>query len=367
MAGLSMSEMIIHSKFKEYPVRFVDDFTIPLRDEIANGAFVIIDKTVFELYRSRFADLLPADRFLVIEANETNKTMGNCQAVIETLVARQVRRNQRLLAIGGGVIQDITAFVASILYRGIEWSFFPTTLLAQGDSCIGSKTSINLGDKKNLVGNFYPPAAIYIDTVFLDSLESDDIKSGIGEMLHFYFYADSPLVDKLVADYHRLLGERILLLKYINGSLAIKKSVIEIDEFDKGERNKFNYGHTFGHALETITDYGVKHGQAVTVGMDIANYLSVTMGLMDQNLFDEMHAKLALNFPVYDFGRCSMEAYFEALAKDKKNTGNNLGCILAEGPGRLVRRQVPFDDALKRMIRDYFDGKQYKPSLQQDK
>ena len=237
------------------------------------------------------------------------------------------------MAIGGGIIQDVTAFSASIIYRGIEWSFFPTTLLAQADSCIGSKTSINLGNKKNLIGNFYPPTEIYIDTAFLATLPEADILSGIGEMLHYYYYAASPFFEKIISKRPQLLSERRLLRDYIRESLQIKKGVIEIDEFDKGERNKFNYGHTFGHALETITDYGIKHGQAVTVGMDIANYLSVRMRLMGQALFDTLHAKLAVNFPGYNFSKCNMEAYFDALAKDKKNIGSNLGCILSEGPG----------------------------------
>lgn len=349
-----MFEIIIHSKFKEYPVYFVDDFTIALRDEINKNAFIIIDKIVYDLYQAGFAGMLSHENHLVVEANEMNKTLEKCQTIIEILVERKVRRNQRLIAIGGGVIQDITAFTASILYRGIEWSFFPTTLLAQADSCIGSKTSINLGDKKNLIGNFYPPSSIYIDTGFLDSLSSDDIKSGIGEMLHFYFYANSPFIDKIIKDYHFVLTDRRLLNEYITESLAIKKSVIEIDEFDKSERNKFNYGHTFGHALETMTNYGIKHGQAITVGMDIANYLSVKLGMMSQSDFNEIHAKLSVNFPSYDLSRYSMELYYAALRKDKKNIGSSLGCILSEGPGRLVRKQVPFDAGLETMISDYF-------------
>lgn len=355
-----MSDMVICSKFKEYGVNFVDDFTVPLKREIDDGAFIILDNNVFDLYRARLDGVLKNERYLIVEANETNKTLGRCKEIIETLVEKKVRRNQKLVAVGGGVVQDITAFVASILYRGIEWAFFPTTLLAQGDSCIGSKTSINLGDKKNLIGNFYPPSSIYIDTAFLASLETDDIKSGIGEMLHFYFYANSPYIDKMIGNYAQAISNRSVLVEYIRESLSIKKSVIEVDEFDKGERNKFNYGHTFGHAIETITDYGIKHGQAVTMGMDIANYLSVRMGLMDQPLFDVLHAKLVVNFPCYDFNQCNMEAYFDALAKDKKNIGSNLGCILSEGPGRLVRQQVPFDDILKDMIRTYFSSQVYK-------
>lgn len=349
-----MSDLLIHSKFRDYRVAFVDDFTTPLKAETEKDAFIIIDSNVFDLYRERLHGVVREDRCLILEANEKNKTLDKCQDIIKTLVEKQARRNHKLVAIGGGVIQDVTAFVASILYRGLEWTFFPTTLLAQGDSCIGSKTSINLGDKKNLIGNFYPPSSIYIDTVFLDSLAVDDVKSGIGEMLHFYFYANSPLIEKLIAQYHSVLADRRLLVEYILGSLAIKKSVIEADEFDKGERNKFNYGHTFGHALETITGYGIKHGQAVTVGMDVANYVSMKLGLVQPEFFRNTHAMLAVNFPDYDFRNCNRESYFSALSKDKKNLRNNLGCILSEGPGRLVRHQIPFDERLKDIIASYF-------------
>lgn len=349
-----MSEITIDSKFKEYYVRFVDDFTIPLADEIDKNAFIIVDLNVFNVYKSRLSGILKEDHYLVVEAHETTKTLESCQTVIETLVAKKVRRNQKLIAIGGGVIQDVTAFVASILYRGIEWVFFPTTLLAQADSCIGSKTSINLGDKKNLIGNFYPPSGIFIDTGFLESLTPDDVKSGIGEMLHFYFYADSPFTNELIRQYDQILGNRGLLRDFIRESLAIKKSVIEIDEFDKGERNKFNYGHTFGHALETLTNYGIKHGQAITVGMDMANYLSMRISMLPPEQFDVMHLKLAVNFPCYDFRSCSMKTFFEALSNDKKNIGNNLGCILSEGPGKLIRHQIPFGTDLQNMIIDYF-------------
>src|SRR3972149_5423083 len=134
--------MIIRSIFRDYSVHFISDFAPVLNSFADKHAFFIID----------------------------------------ALVDKKVRRNEKLVAIGGGIIQDVTAFSASIIYRGIEWTFFPTTLLAQADSCIGSKTSINLGDKKNLVGNFYPPSDVFIDMTYLNSLAVDDIKSGIGEI-----------------------------------------------------------------------------------------------------------------------------------------------------------------------------------------
>lgn len=350
-----MSDKItIKSIFREYSVNFVNDFIPYLKSEVNEGAFIVIDSFIINYYKHKILDIITPDKYIVVEANEYNKTIAKCTEIIEILVDRHFRKNQKLIAIGGGVIQDLTAFTASIIYRGVEWVFFPTTLLAQGDSCIGSKTSINIGDKKNLIGNFYPPSNIFIDINFLDSLISDDIKSGIGEMLHFYFYANSPLSVKLIANYDNVLRNRKLLIEYIMQSLAIKKSVIELDEFDKEERNKFNYGHTFGHAIESVTGYRVKHGQGVTVGMDIANYVSTKFGLVDKAFFDKMHSALLINFPIYNWEHFDLDAYFDALTKDKKNIGESLVCILSEGPGKLVKKQLPFDSKFKGIINNYF-------------
>ncbi len=346
--------MFIKSIFRNYQVSFIEDFTSILTELADQGPFFIIDSLVLDVYGDRITTAVPKGRFLVIEANERNKSFDSCRGVIETLVEKRVRRDEKLVAIGGGIIQDITAFSASIIYRGMDWIFFPTTLLAQSDSCIGSKTSINLDDKKNLIGNFYPPAAVFIDMVFLSSLGVDDIKSGIGEMLHYYFYAESPFFNKMIKNYNALIRNREMLSEYIRESLVIKKGVIEIDEFDRAERNKFNYGHTFGHALESVTEYSIKHGQAVTVGMDLANYVSLRIGFMEPNIFHDLHAKLFLNFPVFDWQDIALDRYCNLLTKDKKNVGGNIGCILASKPGALFKKQLPLDDAFRGVIRDYF-------------
>jgi 3-dehydroquinate synthase len=356
-----MSDFLpIKSLFRDYNVHFVEDFTLPLQRLVDQHAFFIIDAVVSEIYKEKLNGVIPAGRFLIVEANENNKSLDKCRLIIETLVDRQVRRNERLVAMGGGIIQDLTAFSASIIYRGIDWAFFPTTLLAQADSCIGSKTSINLGDKKNLIGNFYPPSDVFIDTTFLNSLIVDDIKSGIGEILHYYLYAASLLFDELISDYEMIFLDRNLLMKYIRESLKIKKSVIEIDEFDREERNKFNYGHTFGHAIESVTDYEIKHGQAVTIGMDLANYVSIKMGFMSPNIFHDLHVKLSINFPEFDWSRIDFDRYFDLLSKDKKNVGNNVGCILARDAGILLKRQLPLDDHLREIIHTYFAGQALK-------
>ncbi len=354
----------VKSIMRNYAVEFVADFTDRLSDFASPGSFFIVDTKVFDLYRHRIERIIPAERLLLVEATESHKTLEYGSQVIKTLIEKKIRRNTVLVAVGGGIIQDITAFVSSIFLRGIEWVFFPTTLLAQADSCIGSKTSINFSGYKNILGNFYPPSKVFIDLGFLESLSENDIKSGIGEMLHYYFIAGSPWAKKIDEEYDQLFAEAQCknLHKYIRESLMIKKEVIERDEFDKGERNLFNYGHTFGHAIETLTDYMVSHGQAVTLGMDIANYISWQRGMLDQAVFNDMRAILMKNMPAFEITQDSLAKYLEILAKDKKNVDNELVCILTEGPGRMKKVRLPLDDRLGELILVCFERRVMKVS-----
>ena len=345
----------IKSDIRDYSVEIIDDSLKFIHKELIIGSFFIIDENIFRIYfKNSIFEKFP-NNFLIIQPNEVNKSIDKCKSIIERLVEKNIRHNQKLVAIGGGITQDITAFIASIYLRGVDWIFFPTTLLAQADSCIGGKTSINLNDIKNIVGGFNPPVRIYLDFKFLETLSIEDIKSGIGEILHFYYYSNSPYIKKMIEDYDNLINNPRDLVEYINESLMIKKSVIEFDEFDKGERNKFNYGHTFGHAIETGTNYTIKHGQAVTVGMDIANYISYHSGFMSQAKYNEAKKILEINFPKYNWLKFDISLFLDSLSKDKKNEGKNLGCILSKGPGDLFKQFLPIDEKFKSLINNYFE------------
>jgi len=337
-----------------YEALFVDDCATTIKAYEIENTFFVIDKNVWNHYRKLLLSLLPKERTFIVQATEKKKTLEFCYKLIKLLIGRNIRKNSRLVAIGGGIIQDITAFISSILFRGIDWCFVPTTLLAQADSCIGGKTSINIGTYKNLLGNFYPPSRIFIDLKFLCSLPKDALRSGVGEMLHFYFIAGSKFADKVSANYDQLISDPMVLKEYIVASLKIKKAVIERDEFDKNIRNLFNYGHTFGHALETVSNYKISHGQAVTIGMDIANYLSLNLGYLSKLDFEKMHNILTKNIPQYDLGKIDLEKYLAALARDKKNKGHNLGCILSDGPGAMKMAQLPFNAKLRALLLAYF-------------
>ena len=345
-----MFDLFVSSSRRDYSVSFSS--SIPeLESGLTDNSFLLIDSKVDFLY----PDLSPkfGDRVLVIEATEENKSLPFCQKVISFLVDNGMKRNYKLIAIGGGIIQDITGFVASILFRGVEWVFFPTTLLAQADSCIGSKTSINFMDAKNLVGTFYPPSKIFCCTDFLNTLEDREIKSGIGEILHYYLYEDSLKTDDIVENYNLLFEDRSRLLPHIAESLSIKQIMVEKDEFDTNERRVFNYGHTFGHAIEIISNYGVPHGQAVTLGMDLANYISFKIGLIDWDKYLSLRKILKKNMPDFKLTEDKLDLYMSALSKDKKNISDSIVCILAHDIGDIRVYRLNDKQKLKEVILQY--------------
>lgn len=348
-------ELTITSRAGNYDVTFIENFAEVLKNQYKEDTFFIIDERLMQLYKDPFTSILNKEYYITIKVKEQHKTLDYCQQLIQSLIGKGIRKNYTLVAFGGGIVQDITGFISSILFRGIRWEFFPTTLLAQADSCVGSKTSINFNEYKNLLGNFYPPSNIYIDARFLETLPVSEIKSGIGEILHFFMIANSPLLIRLADQYDELLSSPWMLKDYIIESLNIKKKVVEVDEYDRNERNVFNYGHTFGHAIETVSRYNVSHGQAVTMGMDIANFVSLSLGKLDQRDFEYMHNLLLKNMPVFRLSADMIEYYFTVLSKDKKNVGKNLGCILSSGLGAMQMTQLPLDDKLKKVIIAYFE------------
>ena len=338
----------VQSYRKKYKVSFTDIQDIP---KIENS-IAIIDRNVYNLYKDSLVGKF--DYLCTVEATESNKTLDKCITLLDYLCRRQeVKKDTLLVAVGGGITQDITSFIASILYRGISWSFIPTTLLAQADSCIGSKTSINHRGVKNLVGSFYPPDNIWCDPKFLNSLEDSDIDSGIGEMLHYFMLCDSDYLDKI--DKEDLAGA-------IAESLRIKKDMIEKDEFDENERRIFNYGHTFGHAIESLSDYSVKHGLAVTLGMHIANYVSYRLGFIPKDTLDYLQSKIEFNLPAFEME--DLDGYISNLLKDKKNVGRQLVCILPYGVADYRVTHIEDIDNLSSILEEYFDERKQKQQVQ---
>ncbi len=330
----------IKSNVKDYSVT-IGQLSNYLHELLAlDHKMFVVDNRVYELYKDSVLKDLPKNLLMLISAEEDNKTLNGVQEVYDFLLQSPAKRNLTLITIGGGILQDITGFVASSLYRGINWILIPTTLLAQADSCIGSKTSLNYKGYKNLIGSFYPPSKVWIDPSFVDTLTEEDFYSGIGEIIKLHIMGgQAPLID--LATSFRLLSKRdtSTIERLIFSSLRIKLSYMEGDEYDLGRRNLLNYGHCVGHAIESITNYRIPHGQAIIIGMIIANQISVARGLLSQDKCDLLEKTYLL--PALKTHLLSEEykpdQIIDAMGKDKKRTGKGLVVIMIDNNDELIR------------------------------
>jgi len=355
MEGIQLSNFIVKSSIHDYEVMFINDLKVALKENVLNDDFIIVDNKIIDLYGSIIKEVLVVNNLICINANETQKSYEGIIPVIKQLIDNGFRKNNRLVAIGGGITQDVTAFISSIMYRGVNWIYFPTTLLAQCDSCIGSKTSINFDKYKNQLGGFYPPNKIFIYPSFIDTLSKEEIMSGMGEMLHYFIVSGENDFEMYKALYKDAFINKEILAVLISRSLEIKKGYIEVDEFDKNIRQVFNYGHSFGHAIESLTNYKIPHGIAVSFGMDIANYLSVKMGFINQDIRDSIGLVLDTITYGYSIKNLELYAFLDALGKDKKNEGKKLGLILNKGYGKIFKNITVVDEELICWLKEYFE------------
>lgn len=344
----------VKSSIKDYEVILIDSVEAKLEEVYVTGDFIIIDEILLKLNTDLKVVILDKN-VISIEALEITKSYEGVIPIIDKLIKNGFKRNNRIIAIGGGITQDISAFIASILYRGVGWIFFPTTLLGQGDSCIGSKTSINFREFKNQLGGFYPPISIFIDPNVLKTLEEHDIRSGVGEMAHYYFVSGSEDVDYFEKEFETALNDQLNLKDLILKSLSIKKGYIEIDEFDKKERIVFNYGHTFGHAIESITNYGIPHGIAVSFGMDMANYISWKKEYISYADFERARAVFQVIWKGYTIQDINLDELLSAMQKDKKNQDGKLGLILTKGWGNMFKDLTEPDETFTSWMKEYMN------------
>ena len=354
MGVLRVLEFKIRSSIHDYFVEFTEKSSEKLKKLLKHGDVVIIDKKVVSLNQNMFKSIPSFVKIIEIDAKEEQKSYLGLIPIINGLINDGFKKNHKLVAIGGGITQDVTAFISSIIYRGVNWYFFPTTLLAQGDSCIGSKTSINFGEYKNQLGGFYPPNKVYIDLKFLDTLSESDLQSGFGEMCHYFIVSGEKDFKEYVMNYQKFKQNKNILNKMIHKSLLIKKSYIEIDEFDQNKRQIFNYGHTFGHAIESLTGYQIPHGIAVSFGMDIANYISVKKSILEAEIRLEIRSFLKKIWYGFNIKNLEVEKFIIALSKDKKNVGEELRLILCEGYGKVFKKSQSLDSEFKKWLNDYF-------------
>ena len=355
VALLVSKKIVIQSHKGEYTANFIRGGISQLNDNLVSKAVYIIDSNICKLYANRMDKVLSSQKVIVIDASEENKSLDKMPGYVNELVLLNIKRGEPLIAIGGGIIQDITCFLASTLMRGLPWFFYPTTLLSQADSCIGSKSSINSGEFKNILGTFLPPEQVIIDVDFLQTLSQREIFSGLGEMLKVHAINHPESFDKISKAYEQILEKPNLMEDFIYKSLLMKKKLIELDEFDQGPRNVMNYGHSFGHAIESATNYAIPHGIAVTIGMDIANFVAVELGVTSSSHFVRMHEVLNKNCKKYRHVNINVDLLLNALSKDKKNSATQLRLILPDMNGVICIGLYDSNKRLKNAIDKYFE------------
>ena len=331
-------QMEIKSASGVYNVEFDHTEFEKVNDFLDENSHFIVDSNLIDLYPVVLQKVISSSNAIIIDASEHSKEITRVLPIIESLLKNDIKRNHTIVAIGGGVIQDITCFISSVLFRGVNWKFVPTTLLAQADSCIGSKSSINFGENKNIMGTFKPPQEILICPAFLKTLDKQEILSGIGEIIKVHVIDGIDSADKVAVSYDELLASPAVLLDFIGRSLYIKKRFIELDEFDQNIRNIFNYGHSFGHAIESATQFAIPHGIAVTIGMDMANRIAAWRNLISKDHYIRMHGVLSKNYEGYKSTHIPVDKLIAALKKDKKNTAAKLVLIMPVGEGAVVQK-----------------------------
>jgi 3-dehydroquinate synthase len=306
---------------------------------------------------------LSDQKVIAIPALESSKNLDYMSGVIEQMRNLGASRDTHVYAIGGGIVQDIATFVNSIYMRGLPWTYFPSTLLSMADSCIGGKSSINVRGYKNLVGNIYPPAAVFVDMDFCKTLGPNEVIGGLVEAVKIC-YARGP---KVFSEYLSLNPQYPLSsedgVKVVSTALLAKKWFIEVDEFDQSERLLLNYGHTFGHALEAATNFAIAHGVAVALGMLVANHHANMTGNLTstgKTLCSQLDSYLvALLMPLGQnlkqiLSSLDLKTVISKFEGDKKHRQDFYRIVMPDLDGGLVLTSMPKSQESKSLLENSY-------------
>ena len=318
---------------------FFGNYTIEISKfaNFPNYNLVIVDQVVHDLYPSEFV----FDNVVKFPTSEESKNISSVVRVLELFQEHSITRSSVVAFVGGGVLQDVATLACSLYKRGIKWVFYPTTLQAMIDSCVGGKSSINFNSQKNLLGNFFPPNSIKISTNYLNTQSHDALASGLLEGLKISLAAEKDLEFlQLCSNFTEIRMAELDFKRIIAFCLRAKKHFVEIDEFDRGVRRLLNFGHTFGHAIESSSNYRISHGFAVGLGMLAAFNLARRLNIYDREISNSEHGIEKLLEFISDESRdvvrnLDLEAFIDSLRFDKKSLDGAYVFILPSNSGLL--------------------------------
>ena len=307
----------------------------------SKATVLITDENVYNAHTKRFKGW----NTIVLKPGEEFKVQATVDAVIEKLIEMEADRKTTLIGIGGGVITDITGYVASVYMRGLRFGFVPTSILALVDASIGGKNGIDVGVYKNMVGVIRQPSFILHDMVFLNSLPQAEWENGFAEIIKHACIKDAMMFAELEQNTLKTYqGRQKSICELIQRNVIIKTKVVQKDEFEKGERRLLNFGHTLGHALET--QYELLHGQAISIGMTYACHISEQLAGFRQTE-KVINVLEKYNLPTY--ASFNKQKVFDVLKMDKKRERKEMNYVLLEKIGKGVVRSISLKQ-LERII-----------------
>jgi 3-dehydroquinate synthase len=325
-------------KFSNSLTDYYLDYSISHLKEIVDlkNSIFITDENVFKHHQKRFKNW----NTIVLKAGEDYKVQGTVDAVIEQLIGMEADRKTILIGVGGGVVTDITGYVASVYMRGIKFGFVPTTILAMVDASIGGKNGIDVGVYKNLVGTIRQPSFILHDLIFLNTLPQSEWENGFAEIIKHACIKDAAMfsqLEKRSIGYFQKTKKELSAL--IQRNATLKTKVVQQDEFEKGERRLLNFGHTLGHALEN--QYELSHGQAISIGMTYACHISEQFTGFKETI-RVVNVLNQYGLPTY--ASFDKKKVFDVLKMDKKRERKEMNYIMLEKIGRGTIQKIPLKE-----------------------
>lgn len=334
------------------PITF-GPITATLKSFLKQGAYTSIFILVDENTKQHCIPLLPNFQYQLIEisSGETHKNLSTCKFIWATLLQKHADRKALIINLGGGVICDMGGFAASCYKRGVDFIHIPTSLLAMVDATIGGKTGIDLDAEKNMIGLFSPAKAIFVDPKFLNTLPLRQLNSGKAEMIKHGLIASDMHLENVFES--KLLSDAL-----IQESIGIKQYIVQQDPFEEAMRKSLNFGHTLGHAIETLglrNGEDILHGEAIAHGMILALKLSVKYTQFPLNQAKEISKKIEAIYGKYNLDKTLLSKLIEIAKNDKKNSGTSINFTLLSRVGKFEINQVLNEEDLQILLKKHFD------------
>ena len=348
----------IPSSARTYPVfvahGLVDQIARWLSEAgVGERRLLVSSPTVWSRHGETLTAALPGIEHLLVPDGERSKTLQTVRRIYTGLIQGGADRQSAIIAVGGGVIGDTVGFAAATFLRGVDLVHVPTTLLAQVDSSIGGKVGVNHPLGKNLIGAFHAPAAVIADPRLLDTLPQRELRAGLYEVVKYGVIASRILFERLLADLPRIFArEPDVMAEIVAASCRIKATVVAADEREAGRRRVLNFGHTAGHALESVTRYRrLRHGEAVAYGMRVAAWIGVSRGLLDKADHAALTGLIGRMGPLPSVTDLSASEALAVIRRDKKVVAGRLHVVLPNGIGDTVIVDDVTEKDLSRALR----------------